>query len=194
MSLAAGTVPSMALIGYARVSTSGQDPTGQRDALRDAGCVRVYTDRAPGAKTDRLELVCALERLEPGDALVVARLDRLGRSLPHLIEVVRELNDRGIDFRSLSESLDMTSAGGRLLFHIARAFAEFERDSSASAPSWASPPREQGRVGGRPRAMTPEKLASGRALLAERVTQVKAADAVGVSVRTLTRALATPPS
>jgi DNA invertase Pin-like site-specific DNA recombinase len=123
--------------------------------------------------------------------LVVARLDRLGRSLPHLIEVVRELNDRGIDFRSLSEALDTTSPGGRLLFHIAAAFAEFERDLIRERTLMGlAAAREQGRVGGRPRAMKPEKLAAAKALLAERVTQEKAAEALGVSVRTLTRALA----
>ncbi len=83
------TAATVVLIGYAPVSTSDQDPSGQHDALRDAGCVRVYTDRASGAKTGRPELARALERLEPGDVLVVARLDRLGRSLPELIEVLR---------------------------------------------------------------------------------------------------------
>lgn len=165
------TAATVVLIGYAPVSTSDQDPSGQHDALRDAGCVRVYTDRASGAKTGRPELARALERLEPGDVLVVARLDRLGRSLPHLIEVVRDLNERGIDFRSLSEALDTTSAGGRLLFHIAASFAEFERDLIRERTLMGlAAAREQGRVGGRPRAMTPEKLAAAKALLAEKVT------------------------
>lgn len=142
------------MVGPSSLCRSERFLTGQHDALRDAGCVRMYIDRASGAKTDRPELTRALERLEPGDVLVAARLDRLGRSLPHLIDVVRELNERGIDFRFLSEALDTTSAGGRLLFHIAGAFAEFERDPIRERTLMGlAAAREQGRVGGRPRAM-----------------------------------------
>src|SRR4051794_34909550 len=116
------------LLGYARVSTSEQDPALQQDALSAAGCARVYTDVASGVRDDRPQLERLLDRLEAGDTVVVWRLDRLGRSLRHLIETVTALQARGVGFRSLQESIDTTTAGGRLIFHVFGALAEFERD------------------------------------------------------------------
>jgi len=118
----------MTVIGYARVSTVDQNPEAQDAALRDAGCVRVFTDHASGSKADRPQLTAALNYLNAGDTLVVWRLDRLGRSLPHRVDVVRELSDRHNEFRSLTEAIDTSTPSGRLLFHVAAAFAEFERD------------------------------------------------------------------
>ena len=106
----------MALIGYARVSTAEQDTALQTDALRKAGCKRVFEDTVSGAKAERPGLGAALAYLRDGDVLVVWRLDRLGRSLPHLIEVIGALEARGVGFRSLSESIDTTTSGGRLIF------------------------------------------------------------------------------
>src|SRR5512146_3189384 len=141
------------LVGYARVSTADQTPALQRDALSAAGCGRLFTDTASGAKAERPGLDEALEFLRPGDTLVVWRLDRLGRSLRHLIETVSLLEQRGIGFRSLQESIDTTTSGGKLVFHVFGALAEFERDlirERTSAGLLAA--RARGRKGGRPRA------------------------------------------
>jgi DNA invertase Pin-like site-specific DNA recombinase len=117
------------LVGYARVSTADQTLALQQDALSQAGCERVFTDTASGSRTDRPGLEEALRFLRDGqDTLVVWRLDRLGRSLPHLIETVALLQERGIGFRSLQEQIDTTTSGGKLIFHVFGALAEFERD------------------------------------------------------------------
>ncbi len=115
--------PAGHLVGYARVSTAEQDPALQLDALGQAGCWRVFTDHASGSREDRSELVAALDSLRPGDSLVVWRLDRLGRSLPHLIDTVTALAGRGVGFWSVTESIDTTTAGGRLVFHLFGALA-----------------------------------------------------------------------
>src|ERR671939_287079 len=120
-------------IGYARVSTNEQHPVSQIDALTEAGCERIYTETASGARRDRPELARALDVMREGDTLVVWKLDRLARSLGQLIETVRDFDRRGIGFISLTDQIDTTSAGGRLLFHIMGAIAEFERDLSGSA-------------------------------------------------------------
>jgi DNA invertase Pin-like site-specific DNA recombinase len=127
----------MALLGYARVSTLEQDPVLQHDALAAAGCVRVFTDRASGALDERVELARVLDHAREGDTVVVWRLDRLGRSLRHLVDTITELEHRGVGFRSLSESIDTTTPGGKLVFHIFAALAEFERDLIANAPARA---------------------------------------------------------
>ncbi len=152
-------------MGYARVSTAEQDPALQLDALEVAGCWRVFTDHASGSREDRPELAAALDSLRPGDTLVVWRLDRLGRSLPHLIDTVTGLRERGVGFRSVTEAIDTTTAGGRLVFHLFGALAEFERqlirDRTLAGLAAA---RARGRVGGRPRTMTPAKLRLARAM------------------------------
>src|SRR3954453_14592037 len=140
------------LIGYARVSTTDQTLALQQDALTTAGCERIFTDTASGTKTDRAGLKEALTYARPGDTLVVWRLDRLGRSLKHLIETVTHLQETGIHFRSLQEQIDTGSSGGKLIFHIFGALAEFERDlirERTNAGLTAA--RARGRVGGRPR-------------------------------------------
>lgn len=114
-------------IGYARVSTLDQNPDLQRQALTAAGCERIFEDRISGTAVRRPGLDEALRLLGAGDMLVVWRLDRLGRSLPHLIEVIGAIGARGAGFQSLSESIDTTTAGGRLVFHMMGALAEFER-------------------------------------------------------------------
>src|SRR3954463_12129940 len=106
------------LIGYARISTLDQTLALQQDALSAAGCEQLYTDTVSGSVTERPGLTQALSHLRPGDTLVVWRLDRLGRSLPHLIETVRKLQERGIGFRSLQEQIDTTTSGGKLVFHV----------------------------------------------------------------------------
>src|SRR4051812_20735172 len=116
------------LIGYARISTSDQTPALQQDALAAAGCEKIFTDTASGSRTDRPGLAEALHFARTGDTLVVWRLDRLGRSLAHLIETVKELQERGVHFQSLQEQLDTSTSGGKLVFHVFGALAEFERD------------------------------------------------------------------
>ena len=116
------------LIGYARVSTLEQNLDLQEDALKATGCTKVYTDKTSGTKAERPGLERARADVRPGDSLVVWKLDRLGRSLKHLIETVTELSNRGVGFKSLQEAIDTTTSGGKLVFHVFGALAEFERD------------------------------------------------------------------
>ena len=140
------------LVGYARVSTTDQNLDLQRDALQTAGCERTFTDTASGAKTERPGLTQLLKECRQGDTLVVWKLDRLGRSLPHLVETVREMEAQGIGFKSLQENIDTTTPGGKLIFHIFASLAEFERDlirERTNAGLTAA--RARGRKGGRPK-------------------------------------------
>ena len=147
------------LLGYARVSTTDQDPALQLDALKAAGCVKVFTDRASGALDSRPQLDRMLDQLRPGDTVVVWRLDKLGRSIRHLITVVEDLAERGVGFKSLTESIDTTTGGGKLVFHVFAALVEFERaliQERTNAGLAAA--RARGRKGGRPSVMTPDKV------------------------------------
>jgi DNA invertase Pin-like site-specific DNA recombinase len=139
------------LIGYARVSTADQYLGMQEDALKGAGCEDIFKDIVSGAKTARPGLHSAISHLRKGDTLVVWRLDRLGRSLAHLIETVKELNDQGIGFKSLQESIDTTTSGGQLIFHIFGALAQFERELIRErTQAGLKAARVRGRMGGRP--------------------------------------------
>ncbi len=143
------------LIGYARVSTTLQDPQLQLDALTAAGCARIFTESASGVNTSRPELEAALDYLREGDQLVVWRLDRLGRSLPHLLDVLAQLDGRGVGFRSLTEALDTSTSGGRLVFSVFGAIAQFEHELiTERTRAGLAAAKAQGRVGGRPRTMT----------------------------------------
>jgi len=143
------------LIGYARVSTADQTLNLQHDALTQAGCSKIFTDTSSGANTERKGLEDALSYVRPGDTLVVWRLDRLGRSLQHLIETITKLHDRGIGFRSLTEQIDTTTSGGRLVFHVFGALAEFERDLIRErTQAGLQAARERGHRGGRPKALS----------------------------------------
>jgi DNA invertase Pin-like site-specific DNA recombinase len=184
------------LLGYARVSTFDQNPDLQRDALKAAGCFRVFTDKASGTLDNRKQLAKVLDQLRPGDTLVVWRLDRLGRSLTHLIETVTTLAERKIGFRSLTENIDTTTASGKLIFHIFGSIAEFERDLIRDRTmAGLAAARARGRIGGRPPALSPDKLAIARQMHASRRHTMQAiAKVVGVSRSTLYRHLApTPP-
>ena len=146
------------LIGYARVSTAEQTLALQQDALETAGCERLFTDTASGAKAERKGLDEAIDHLREGDILVVWRLDRLGRSLKHLIETITALNNRKIGFKSINEAIDTTTSGGKLIFHIFGALAEFERDIIRErTQAGLTAARARGRKGGRPRALSPKK-------------------------------------
>ena len=147
------------LIGYARVSTGEQNLDMQVDALKEAGCDKVFTDETSGVKADRPGLQAALEYLREGDTLVVWRLDRLGRSLKDLVQKIEDLQNRNIGFRSLQESIDTASPSGKFQFHVFSALAEFERDLiRARTQAGLRAARARGRMGGRPKQMTPEKL------------------------------------
>jgi DNA invertase Pin-like site-specific DNA recombinase len=162
------------LIGYARVSTADQTLNLQQDALQKAGCQRIFTDTASGTKQERKGLEEALSYVRQGDTLVVWRLDRLGRSLKHLIETITALSQRGIGFKSITENIDTTSSGGKLVFHIFGALAEFERDiirERTNAGLQAA--RARGRLGGRPRALnSSSKVAMAQTLYADKTNSV----------------------
>src|SRR5437016_7059790 len=143
------------LIGYARVSTNEQTLDLQKDALEKIGCTKIFSDVVSGAKTERKGLEEALDYVREGDTLVVWQLDRLGRSLKHLIDTITTLNNRKIGFKSITENIDTTTSGGKLIFHIFGALAEFERDiirERTNAGLQAA--RARGRLGGRPKAKT----------------------------------------
>jgi DNA invertase Pin-like site-specific DNA recombinase len=155
-----------ALVGYARVSTEGQNLDTQIRALTGAGCLRVFADKLSGKNAARPELAACLDYLRPGDTLVVTRLDRLSRSLQDLIATVAGLRRRGAGFRSLHEALDTTTPGGRLVFHVFAALAEFIRELIIEGThEGLAAARARGTRLGRPPAMTPETIAHARALL-----------------------------
>ncbi len=164
------------LIGYARVSTHDQTVHLQQDALEKIGCDKIFTDTISGSTTERKGLDEALSYVREGDTLVVWRLDRLGRSLRHLIDTVTHLNDRHIGFKSLTEQIDSTTPGGKLIFHIFGALAEFERDLIRErTQAGLTAARARGRHGGRPKAAsldTPEKVAMARSLLSDKNNKV----------------------
>ena len=153
------------LVGYARVSTSEQHLDLQQDALQKAGCEQIFTDTASGALIERHGLAGALDLLRPGDTLVVWKLDRLGRSLRHLIETVNALAGRQIGFRTLQEAIDTTTSGGKLVFHVFGALAEFERDLVRDrTQAGLAAARARGHKGGRPRIMDERKIALAESL------------------------------
>lgn len=175
------------LIGYARVSTQDQNPELQTDALKKAGCERIFEEKASGAKRDRPELMEALKYMRSGDTLVVWKLDRLARSLKQLIETVEGLENRGIDFRSLTENIDTTTPGGKLVFYIFGGLAEFERSiiQERTIAGLASA-RARGRVGGRPRSLSESDVAKAKAMLRDpQITAQEVANTLGVSLSTL---------
>jgi DNA invertase Pin-like site-specific DNA recombinase len=175
------------LIGYARVSTTDQDLALQLDALRAAGCERIYEEKASGAREDRPELAKLLDHARKGDVLVVWKLDRLARSLKQLVLVLEDLGKRGIGFRCLAPAIDTTTPEGRLLYSITGAFAEFERaiiQQRTRAGLKAALAR--GRKGGRPKALDEASKAKARAMLRDPEISVAAvAEVLGVSRSTL---------
>jgi DNA invertase Pin-like site-specific DNA recombinase len=162
------------LIGYARISTTDQTLALQQDALTAAGCTKIFTDVASGSRTDRPGLDEAIRFAREADTVVVWRLDRLGRSLVHLIQTVKELQKRGVHFRSLQEQLDTSTSGGKLVFHVFGALAEFERDLIRERTvAGLAAARARGRRGGR-RALAAEKVRQLQTLAGDRSNSVQA--------------------
>ena len=179
------------IIGYARVSTQDQNPELQLDALRGAGCEQLFQETATGKFRDRPELTACLRTMRKGDALVVWKLDRLARSLKDLVEIIHDLNQRGVGFRSLTEAIDTTSTGGRLVFHIFGALAEFEhsliRERTIAGLAAA---RARGRKGGRKPVMSKADIRKAAAMLSDpSITKAEVARHFSVSRVTLNAAL-----
>src|SRR5438132_3216066 len=163
-------------IGYARVSTQDQTLNLQKDALEKIGCAKIFTDTISGAATERKGLAEALEYVREGDSLVVWKLDRLGRSLKHLIDTITDLNNRKIGFRSLTEGMNTTTSNGRLIFNIFASLAEFERDLIRErTKAGLAAARARGRKGGRPKAQTlntPKKVALAQSLYDDKTNTI----------------------
>jgi DNA invertase Pin-like site-specific DNA recombinase len=176
------------LIGYARVSTKDQNLDLQREALLKAGCEKILDDKLSGARSERPGLAKAFEILREGDTLVVWKLDRLGRSLRHLVELVAKLQGEGIQFRSLTDSIDTGTPSGRFFFHVMASLAEMERDLALERThAGLTAARKQGRTGGRKRQMTESKVEAAKKLLATGIDPRDVAKDLGVSVPTLYR-------
>ncbi|WP_417521932.1 recombinase family protein [Marinobacter sp.] len=179
------------IIGYARVSTNDQNPELQVDALEKAGAEQVFQEKLTGTLRERPELSQCLRTLRKGDILIVWKLDRLARSLKDLVEIVQDLQDRGVGFKSLTESIDTTSSGGRLVFHIFGALAEFERDlirERTTAGLQAA--RARGRKGGRKPSMSDSDIKKAIAMLSDpRITKKEVAEHFDVSRTTLNSSL-----
>lgn len=175
-------------IGYARVSTDEQSLALQLDALKKAGCARVFTDKASGAGIDRPGLNDALSHLRGGDSLVVWKLDRLGRSVKGLVDLVNGLEARDVHFRSLTDGIDTKTPAGRFFFHVMASLAQMERELIVERTrAGLTAARRLGRVGGRKRAMTDSKIKAARRLLAAGTPPRDVAENLGVSVPTLYR-------
>jgi len=178
------------LIGYARVSTADQDAALQRDVLRREGCERIFEETASGGKVDRPELARVLEQMRQGDTLVVSKLDRLARSMKQLIEIVTALKANGVEFRSLTDSIDSGTAAGQFTFHIFGALAEFERSLIRErTKAGLDAARACGRRGGRPPKLSADDLAVAATLLDSGLGSQTVAERLGVSRATLFRAL-----
>jgi DNA invertase Pin-like site-specific DNA recombinase len=182
-------------IGYARVSTIEQSMSLQKDALTKAGCKQIFTDTASGAKTDRDGLAQALSHVREGDILIVWRLDRLGRSLKHLIETMSALDERGIGFQSLTENIDTTTSTGKLVFHIFGALAEFERNLIRDrTQAGLAAARARGRQGGRPKALSAQQIAMLQTLYQDKVNSIEQiCETLHISRATLFRYVDTKP-
>lgn len=178
-------------VGYARVSTQDQNLDLQKDALVASGCERIFTDVASGAKADRSGLNELLSFLRPGDTLVVWKFDRLGRSLRHLLDVVNTIHDKGAGLRSLQENIDTSSSGGKLIFHVFGALAEFERDLIRErTQAGLSAARARGRKGGRRKVMDEKKAAMAMSLSKDPTHSIgDICKTLGVSRATLYRCL-----
>jgi len=178
------------VIGYVRVSTVEQDPALQRNALSDIGVAEVFSDTTSGANPKRPGLKKALDALQKGDTLVVWRLDRLGRSMRQLVDTAEEIQNKGAHLRSLTETIDTTTAGGRVLFHVLGALAEFERETIRErVTAGMAAAKRDGRHVGRPQLMRPDMVAVARGMLGDGKSWAEVSRLFKVSPSTLSRAL-----
>jgi len=176
------------LIGYARVSTQEQNLDLQLEALTKAGCVKIFDDKMSGSRTERPGLNKVLEILREGDTLVVWKLDRLGRSVKNLVDLVGELHKNGVQFKSLTDAIDTGTSSGRFFFHVMASLAEMERELTIERTrAGLEVARQLGRKGGRKRQMTDSKIESAKKLLESGVPPRDVAKNLGVSVPTLYR-------
>ncbi len=176
------------LIGYARVSTQDQNLELQRDALNKAGCKKIFEDKISGARADRPGLVMALEILREEDTLVVWKLDRLGRSVKQLVGLVSDLQKQGVQFKSLTDSIDTSTPSGRFFFHVMASLAEMERELTVERTrAGLETALKYGRKGGRKPKMTESKIESAKKLLASGIPPKDVAKNLGVSIPTLYR-------
>ena len=176
------------LIGYARVSTQDQNLDLQIEALTKAGCKKVFDDKISGSRAERPGLAQALEMLREGDTLVVWKLDRLGRSVKNLVDLVGELHKQDVQFKSLTDSIDTGTPSGRFFFHVMASLAEMERELTIERTrAGLEIARRLGRTGGRKRQMTDNKIESAKKLLANGVPPRDVAKNLGVSIPTLYR-------
>lgn len=176
------------LIGYVRVSTNDQNTDLQRNALECADCELIFEDRISGKSGDRPGLNKALRTLKSGDTLVVWKLDRLGRSMRHLVMLIEDLRERGVSFRSLTDSIDTSTPMGRFFFHVMGALAEMERELIVERTrAGLTAARQKGRVGGRRRIMTTDVTERARRMLAQGATLFQVSLVLDVSIKTLYR-------
>ncbi|MBC8951063.1 recombinase family protein [Xenorhabdus budapestensis] len=176
------------LIGYARVSTRDQNLDLQIEALTRAGCEKIYQDKVSGVRAERPGLTMAMEMLREDDTLVVWKLDRLGRSVKQLVDMVGELHKKGVHFKSLTDAIDTGTPSGRFFFHVMASLAEMERELIIERTrAGLDAAREIGRKGGRKPKMTSSKLESAKKLLASGVPPKDVANNLGVSIPTLYR-------
>ncbi|MEU3475319.1 recombinase family protein [Rhodococcus sp. NPDC006774] len=184
----------MATIGYARVSTTDQDPQLQLDALSEAGAVRVFTDHgASGSKADRPQLMACLDHLREGDVLTVWKLDRLGRDTRHVLDVISELTERKINFTSITEGLHTDGPMGRAMLTIMAAFAQLERDTMIERTrAGLAAAAQNGRRGGRPRKVDDALALRARELKSKGISAQEIAMMLGCSLATAYRHLSTP--
>lgn len=179
------------LIGYARVSTLDQNFDLQSDALNGAGCAEIFSDVASGARDKRPGLDQALARLQSGDTLIVWKLDRLGRSMKHLVETVNDLAARGVDFQSVQEKIDTTTSAGRFFFHVFAAIAEFERGMiSERTVAGLTAARARGRSGGAKPKLDAEQINIMRRLARDNIAVNSICSIFNISRRTYFRYMA----
>ncbi len=180
-------IPHM-LIGYSRVSTQDQNLDLQHKALIEAGCGKIFEDKTSGKHSERHGLAKAMEQLREGDTLVVWKLDRLGRSVKHLIDLISDLSRKGIHFKSLTDAIDTSTASGRFFFHVMASLAEMERELTIERTrAGLEAARQLGRIGGRKRIMTDSKIESAKKLLMSGIPPRDVAKNLGISVPTLYR-------
>ena len=176
------------LIGYARVSTQDQNLELQIDALNKAGCSTIFDDKIGGSRAERPGLTKALEQLRAGDTLVIWKLDRLGRSVKNLVDLVAALHTQGVHFNSLTDAINTGTPSGRFFFHVMASLAEMERELTVERTrAGLEVARKLGRIGGRKRQMTDSKIESAKKLLSNGVPPRDVAKDLGVSVPTLYR-------